>query len=175
MFDGTFSRWHQVIVQLTIIEWVGWWGTSVFSENTAVFSYHFLPKDLLTLGSCITRKPVPRVCDNGRLKPACSASELASLEISAIASRGILLSRERTKVLIRLRRLIFAFVVRIWQNRFSLDVAHTVIPGRKWDFCREESRSCPINCVQYNQLFHYRSDCSPTHGSYKLVLSISNA
>ena len=53
--------------------------------------------------------------DKVRLKLACSATEASrSLEISAIESRDITLSKQRTtKELIRLRRLISAFVVRI--------------------------------------------------------------
>ena len=47
--------------------------------------------------SLVTRKPVFRVCDQLRLKPACSATDTSlGLEISAIASRGIILSREQT-------------------------------------------------------------------------------
>ena len=55
--------------------------------------------------SLVTRKPVFGVCDQVRLKPVCSASETSyGLEISAIASRRIILSRQRTtKALIRLR------------------------------------------------------------------------
>ena len=75
-----------------------------------------------------TSSPVFGVCDQLRLKPAYSAIETGqSLEISAIASRGIILSRRRTtKALIRLRGcagwsapLLFAYDI----NRFSYDVA----------------------------------------------------
>ena len=54
--------------------------------------------------SHVTRKPVFRVCDQLRLKPACSATEISlGLEISTIASRGIILSRQQTtKALIKL-------------------------------------------------------------------------
>ena len=54
--------------------------------------------------SLVTRKPVFGMFDHVRLKPACSAIETSlSLEISAIASRGIIVSRQRTaKALIRL-------------------------------------------------------------------------
>ena len=78
--------------------------------------------------SHITRKPVFGVCDKVRLKLACTATETSyGLEISAIASRGIILSKQRTtKVLIRLRGcagwsapLLFAYGI----NRFSHDVA----------------------------------------------------
>ena len=49
-------------------------------------------------------KPVFRVCDQVRLKPAFSATETSyGLDISTIVSRGIILSRQRTtKALIRL-------------------------------------------------------------------------
>ena len=50
------------------------------------------------------------------------------LEISDIETRGIVLSRQRNSKgadqTARMRRLICAFVVRIWQNRFSHDGAH---------------------------------------------------
>ena len=47
--------------------------------------------------SLITRKPVFKVSDKVRLKLACSAYETSKvLEILAIASRGIVLSRQRT-------------------------------------------------------------------------------
>ena len=52
-----------------------------------------------------SRKPVFGVCDQGRLKPACTATEARRrLEISDIETRGIILSKQQTtKVLIRLR------------------------------------------------------------------------
>ena len=77
--------------------------------------------------SLVTRKPVFRVCDQGRLKPTCAATEARQrLVISDIETRSIILSRQRTtKALIRLR--ICAFVVRIWHNRFSYDVAHILL------------------------------------------------
>ena len=70
--------------------------------------------------SHVLRKPVFGVCDQLRLKSACSADETSlGLEISAIASRGIKLYRQRTtKALIR-RRLICAFVVRILHKQVS--------------------------------------------------------
>ena len=77
----------------------------------------------------IMRKPVFGVSDQVRLKPACSATEASqSLEISAIASRGIILSRQRTtKALIRLHGcagwsapLLSAYGI----IRFSHDVAY---------------------------------------------------
>ena len=47
--------------------------------------------------SHITTEAAFGVCDQLRLKPACSATETSlGLEISAIASRGIILSRQRT-------------------------------------------------------------------------------
>ena len=46
--------------------------------------------------SFVTRKPVFGVCDQVRHKPACAATEISyGLEISAIVSRGIVLSRQR--------------------------------------------------------------------------------
>ena len=70
-----------------------------------------------------------QVCDQVRLKPACSATETScSLEILGIETRGIILSRQwTTKAMIRLRKcagwsapLLFAYGI----NRFSHDVAH---------------------------------------------------
>ena len=71
--------------------------------------------------SLVTRKPVWGVCDQLRLKLACPASEVSkSLEFLDIASRDIILSKQRTtKVLIRLRicGLICTCVVCIWQEQ----------------------------------------------------------
>ena len=55
--------------------------------------------------SLVTRNPVFGVCDQGRLKPACAATEARQrFEISDIETRGIILSRQwTTKALIRLR------------------------------------------------------------------------
>ena len=55
--------------------------------------------------SLVTRKPVFGVSNQVRLKPAWSSTETSSsLEILAIASTGIILSRQRTiMALIRLR------------------------------------------------------------------------
>ena len=82
--------------------------------------------------SLVTRKPVSGVCDQGRLKPACAATEARQrLEISDIETRDIILSRQRTtQVLIRLCRcagwsapLLFAYGI----NRFSHDVAQITL------------------------------------------------
>ena len=81
--------------------------------------------------SLVTRKPVVGVCNQLKLKPACSATQISSgLEISATVSRGIILSRQwTTKVLIRLRKcagwsapLLFAYGI----NWFFHDVAHFI-------------------------------------------------
>ena len=54
--------------------------------------------------SHVTRKPVFGVCDQLRLKPACSADETSwGLEIPAVTSRGILSRQRTTRVLISLR------------------------------------------------------------------------
>ena len=54
-------------------------------------------KPNIPLMSLVTRKPVFGVCDQGRLKPACAATEARQrLEISDIETRGITLSRQRT-------------------------------------------------------------------------------
>ena len=46
--------------------------------------------------SLVTRKPVFGVCDQGRLKPACAATEARqTLEISDIETRGIILSNNK--------------------------------------------------------------------------------
>ena len=54
--------------------------------------------------SLVARKPVFGVCDHGRLKPACSATEARQrLEISDLETSGIIPHRQRTtKALIRL-------------------------------------------------------------------------
>ena len=81
--------------------------------------------------SHVTRKPVFGVFDQVRLKLAWSATEtIYRLEISAISSRDILLSRRwKTKALIRLRGreswsavLLFAYGI----NRFYHDMAHII-------------------------------------------------
>ena len=84
-------------------------------------------------------KPVFWVFDQVGLKPACSADETShGLEILAMASRGIILYRQRTtKALIRLHRCSgwsapLLFVCGI--NRFSHDEAH-IIPTAIIPFC----------------------------------------
>ena len=72
--------------------------------------------------SLVTRKPVFGVCDQVRLEPACSATETTQrLEISDIEIKDIILSRQRTNKgadqTARMRRLICAFVVRIWHKQ----------------------------------------------------------
>ena len=81
--------------------------------------------------SLVMRKPVFRVCDQVRHKPACAATEARyRLESSDIETRGIILSRQRTTMaLISLREcagwsapLLFAYCI----NMFSYDVAHAI-------------------------------------------------
>ena len=61
-----------------------------------------------------------RDLDQVRLKPVCSTTGTSSsLEILGLASIGSILSKQRTA-----NALICAFVVRIWQNRFSRYIAH---------------------------------------------------
>ena len=69
------------------------------------------------------RKPVFRVCDQLRLKLACSADEASKdLEILPTVSKDIILSRQRTAnnkgtdQTARMHRLICGFVVHIWQK-----------------------------------------------------------
>ena len=69
-----------------------------------------------------------RVLDQVRLEPACSATETSwSVEISYISTTTIVLSKQRTKMVLirRMRRLIYIFVVRIWH---------------KTGFCHDESQ-----------------------------------
>ena len=48
--------------------------------------------------SQVTRKPVFGICDQVRLKPACSATETSySLEILDIVNIGFILSKQRNK------------------------------------------------------------------------------
>ena len=79
----------------------------------------------------VTRKPVFGVCNQGRLKSACAATQASwRLEISDIETRGIILSRQRIrKALIRLcgsagwsAPLLFA----CGKNRFLHDVAQLI-------------------------------------------------
>ena len=89
-------------------------------ENN-ILRFHFL---VLQIASYIhlshdTTKRVFESFRPARHKPACATTEASkSLEISAIESRDIVLSKQQiTKALIRL--LIYAFVVRIWyKTRF---------------------------------------------------------
>ena len=68
-----------------------------------IFSYDFLASKG-SYWSHVSRKPIFGIYDQVRLKPACSADETSfCLEISAVASRGIIVSRQRTtKALISL-------------------------------------------------------------------------
>ena len=102
------------------------WGTISRLPNQFMLSGLFcLSRD--------TRKPVFGVCDQVRHKPACAAIEAwYRLEISDIETGGIILSRQwKTKAL---RRLICAFVFRIWQSRFSHDVAQFCLKRRRIKF-----------------------------------------
>ena len=81
----------------------------------------------------ITEPHVFGVCDQVRLKPACSASETRKrLKIYDIGTRSIILSRQRTtRALIRLRvcggwsvPLLFAYD----KSRFSHDVVQLLLP-----------------------------------------------
>ena len=103
----------------TLIRWRILW------RLVLVYTVYLGPIDIMSL---ITRKPV-RGSNQVRLKPNCSAAETSlRLAISAIARRGIILSRQQTtKVLIRLCRcagwpapLLFVYGI----NRFSHDMAH---------------------------------------------------
>ena len=69
--------------------------------------------------SLVTWKPVVGVCDQGRFKPVCAATEASKrLEILDIENRGIIILRQQiTKALIRLRRLMCAFFVCIEQKQ----------------------------------------------------------
>ena len=127
--------------------------------------------------SRVTRKPVFGVCNQVRLKPACAVTPTTySLQISAIASTGIILSRQRTtKVLIRLRGCSgwsaqCAFVVRLWQDGFSHDVAHLMsVKLMKYGCCilvyhyLKRSRHLK-NCCNYPKIWtsrFYRRVMSP--------------
>ena len=75
------------------------------------------------------RKPAFGVCDEGRLKPACTATEARlRFEISDIETRGIILSRQRTTA-----PLLFAYCI----NRFSHDVAHMFCLSRVHIFSKQ--------------------------------------
>ena len=78
--------------------------------------------DLLEGVSPFTRRSVFGVCDQVRHKLACAATETStSLEISYIATTGIILSKERTTKegddqTAQMRSLICTFVARISQK-----------------------------------------------------------
>ena len=77
------------------------------AENYHVMASLLLVPSIPYSHMCLVmRKLVFGVCDLERLKPACSADEVSKgLDISAIASKGIILSGQRsTKALIRLHR-----------------------------------------------------------------------
>ena len=104
--------------------------------------------------SHITRKPVFRICNQVRLKPVCAVTETRKrLEISDTETRDIILSRQwTTKVLIKLRRLICVFVVRIWhQQVFSWRGSNSPISF---------SRLCRM--YMYSKLYRYIS-ALPVH------------
>ena len=88
-----------------------------------------IPKTGFLVTRLVTRKPFFGVSDQGRLKPACAATEASwVLKFWKLANTVIILSKQRTtKVQIRLRGcagwsapLLFAY----GKNRFSHDVAH---------------------------------------------------
>ena len=112
---------------------------------------------LWVLNLYVTAKAVFRVCDQVRLKPACSATETSySLEILDLASIYIILSKQRTtKALIRLH--VCAFVVRIWHKtgflmmrlnstyillRSKVDMIYVwlVLEDREHSYCLSENR-----------------------------------
>ena len=66
-----------------------------------------------------------KIFDQVRFKPVCSGTEASkNTQTLDIASIHIILSKQRaTKALIRLRRLICTFVVRIWHDTFMHDLA----------------------------------------------------
>ena len=67
--------------------------------------------------SHVTRKPFFGVCDQVRLKPACSATETSkSLEILGIDTIRAANNKDADQTA-RMHRLICAFVVRIWQKQ----------------------------------------------------------
>ena len=71
--------------------------------------------------SLVTRKPVFGVCDQVRLKPACSATETSkSLEMLDLENRNMILSNRNNKgadQTVWMHRLICSFVVHIWHKQ----------------------------------------------------------
>ena len=105
----------------------------------------------------VTRNPVFGVCNQVRLKQACSATETSyGLEVLAIASRDITLSKQRTtKVLIRLHgcagwsaALLFA----CGKSRFSHDVAQFL-------FLNVFKGNDQLTLSEYNAVSIYDSGC----------------
>ena len=108
--------------------------------------------------SHVVRKPV---CDQVRLKPACSATESSyGLKMLDITSRGIILSRQWTiKVLIRLRRctgwsapLLFAYGI----NRFCHDIAHIFLLNRSQFKMWIVIQICPIPWAIITWQYHIK-------------------
>ena len=93
----------------------------------------------------VKRKPVFGVCDEVRLKPACSATETSQgLEILDIASIDIILSKQRiTKALIRLRGC-----------RFSHDVAHITSKVLKFAACLKDYAQRKCNFIYLLNVKH---------------------
>ena len=90
---GPWLYFERTVKTLIRLGWCPGWSESSLGAHVILL--------VLSCGgsymSHVTTKPAFGVCDQLRLKPACSATETSlGFEISAIASRGIVLSRQRT-------------------------------------------------------------------------------
>ena len=107
------THWVQAKTLIRLGGHPGWFESSLGSSHFVGFIMRWLEwassRENLSSG----------VCNQVRLKLSCSASEASeSHEIANIENRDIILSMQRTtKALIRLRRLICAFVVRMWHKQ----------------------------------------------------------
>ena len=115
---------------------LSWGGSNIFVVKNLSFqiersrqTVYTQIRLLLNYMILVMRKPVFGVCDQVRLKPACSAKEASwNHEIANIETRDIILSWQRTtKVLIRLRECAcwsVPLLIAYGKNGFSHDVAH---------------------------------------------------
>ena len=134
------SRWASV-VQLQLVVSLSSVYQRYFGYNPSSAFYHNGAYLINNYMSLITRKPVFGVGDQVRLKPACSATDTSyRLELSAIASRDFILSRQRTtKALIRLcgcagwsAPLLFAYGIKMFFHYMAHIMFSVLINWLSW-------------------------------------------
>ena len=99
------------------------------------------------------KTPIFGISDKARLKPVSSATETCQkVEISLVASFDMILSNtEITKVLIRLHRLVWVFVVHNPPDRFSHMKAHIQVHFKIDFFIEANNMNSDLSpyCLQY--------------------------